>query len=65
VDDPAVFTRPWTMTSAQNPMRRLNPPKLDFDGEDTCHEGNTDLAHLRNTYEQAHGADKPWVVVKP
>ena len=65
VDDPAVFTRPWTMTSAQNPMRRLNGQRPDFDGEDTCNEGNTDLFHLRGTFEQAHGAGKPWVVVKP
>lgn len=63
VDDPTVFTRPWTMTSAA-PMRRLKAAP-DFDGEDTCHEGNTDLAHLKNTYEQAHGPKEPWVKVAP
>jgi hypothetical protein len=64
IDDPAVFTRPWTMTSAV-PMQRLRGPATDFDDEDTCHEGNVDLAHLRNTYEQAHGPDAPWVRVAP
>jgi hypothetical protein len=59
VEDPTVFTRPWTMTSAV-PMRRLKDGARDYDGEDTCHEGNTDLAHLKNTYEQAHG-NRPWV----
>lgn len=27
----------------------------DFDIEDTCHEGNVDLVHVKNTYSQAHG----------
>jgi hypothetical protein len=51
IDDPKVFTRPWTMTSAA-PMRRQRPAP-DFDGEDTCHEGNVDLVHLKNVYDQA------------
>ncbi|MGH9254199.1 MAG: hypothetical protein ACRD3C_06470 [Vicinamibacterales bacterium] len=53
IDDPKVFTRPWTMTSAA-PMRRV--PALGaaaFDSEDTCHEGNVDLVHLKNVYDQA------------
>ena len=25
----------------------------DFDDEDTCHEGNVDLLHLKNIYDQA------------
>jgi hypothetical protein len=57
VNDPKVFTRPWTMTSAA-PMGRVRP-QANFDVEDTCHEGNVDLAHLKNTYEQAHGTRRP------
>jgi hypothetical protein len=52
-DDPTVYTRPWTMTSHE-PMKRLRPGQ-NFDGEDTCHEGNVDLVHLKNVYDQAHG----------
>ena len=56
ITDPTVFTRPWTMTSAV-PMRRMPPPQggRDFDGEDTCHEGNVPLIHLKNVYDQARG----------
>jgi hypothetical protein len=56
ITDPTVFTRPWTMTSAV-PMRRLPPPQggRDFDDEDTCHEGNVPLVHLKNVYDQARG----------
>jgi hypothetical protein len=25
----------------------------DFNGEDDCHEGDTDLLHLKNMYDQA------------
>ncbi len=57
-DDPKVYSRPWTMTSAR-PMTRVQPVSNDiFDAEDTCHEGNVDLIHLRNVYEQAHGQGK-------
>jgi len=62
ITDPTVFTRPWTMTS-QVPMVRQLPrgaPEAQFDNEDTCHEGNVDLAHLKNNYVQAHG-DQSWV----
>ena len=53
IDDPRVFTRPWTMTSA-TPMRRLGPlGAAAFNAEDTCHEGNVDLVHLKNVYDQA------------
>ena len=50
IDDPKVFTRPWTMTSGK-PMTRT-PQARDFDTEDTCHEGNVDLVHLKNVYVQ-------------
>jgi hypothetical protein len=54
IDNPKVFTRPWTMTSPAL-MKRIAPVP-DFDVEDTCHEGNVDLVHLKNTYEQSHKA---------
>ena len=53
VEDPKVFTRPWTMTTAV-PMARVRNARENFDDEDTCHEGNVDLAHLKNLYYQAH-----------
>ena len=57
LDNPKVFTRPWTMTSPAL-MKRIQPV-ADFDIEDTCHEGNVDLVHLKNTYEKAHGPAWP------
>ena len=57
LENPKVFTRPWTMTSPAL-MKRLKPAP-DFDIEDTCHEGNVDLVHLKNTYEQSHGPAWP------
>ena len=56
INDPTVFTRAWTITSAV-PMRRLPPPQggRNFDDEDTCHEGNVPLVHLKNVYDQARG----------
>ena len=61
IDDPKVFTRPWTMTSALPMTRRPGGGGEggNFDGEDTCHEGNVDLVHLKNVYEQVHGPDGP------
>ena len=52
ITNPEVFTRPWTMTSPR-PMTRVKEQRIDFNEEDTCHEGNTDLAHLKNVYDQA------------
>ena len=54
ITDSTVFTQPWTITSAV-PMRRLPPPQggREFDDEDTCHEGNVPLVHLKNVYDQA------------
>ena len=57
IDNPKVFTRPWTMTSPAL-MKRLKPTP-DFDVEDTCHEGNVDLVHLRTRTEKAHGPAWP------
>ena len=62
IDDPKVFTRPWTMTSALPMTRRPQGQGGEggnVDGEDTCHEGNVDLNHLKNVYEQVHGPDWP------
>jgi len=59
ITDPKVFTRPWTMTSAV-PMTRERQGGENFDGEDTCHEGNVDLVHLKNVYDQAHGRAVKW-----
>ena len=55
-NDPKVFTRPWTMTTGV-PMARQRVPVDDFNGEDDCHEGNTDLLHLKNVYDQARKAN--------
>jgi hypothetical protein len=62
VTDPEVFTRPWTMTSHESMKRERNVQ--NFDGEDTCHEGNVDLVHLKNVYDQTHGK-VPWPPVYP
>jgi hypothetical protein len=62
VTDPKVFTRPWTMTSHEPMTRERNVQ--NFDGEDTCHEGNVDLVHLKNVYDQTHGK-VPWPPVYP
>jgi hypothetical protein len=51
VTNPKVFTRPWTMTSTAPLTRRRAADSLD--AEDACHEGNIDLVHLKNVYEQA------------
>jgi len=62
-DDPKVFTRPWTMTSHE-PMKRVRAGE-NYDGEDTCHEGNVDLVHMKNVYEQAHPDGRPVIRTGP
>jgi hypothetical protein len=58
--NPKVFTRPWTMTSAVPMTRLARPgPLTGFDGENTCHEGNVTLVHLKNVYDQARGVTAP------
>jgi hypothetical protein len=37
------------------PVKRVMAPGGEFDDEDTCHEGNVDLLHLKNVYDQARG----------
>ena len=39
VDDPTVFTRPWT---AEIPMTKTEDPLFDY----ACHEGNHALPHI-------------------
>jgi hypothetical protein len=56
IEDPTIFTRPWTMTSAALMTRQRET--RNFDEEDTCHEGNLDLVHLKNVYEQFNGTTK-------
>ena len=51
VTDPEVFTQPWTIESSA-PMTR-GQRRGGFDGENSCHEGNVDLVHLKNVYDQA------------
>ena len=52
ITNPKVFTRPWTMTSAA-PFARVQGRGDDLAEEDTCHEHNVDLVHLKNIYDQA------------
>ena len=59
IDNPKVFTRPWTITTAA-PMARVRAQGgANFDDEDTCHEGNVPLVHLKNVYDQARGIATP------
>jgi len=52
--DPKVFTRPWTMRfPAPHVKIGDGPEDVDLDFEDSCHEGNVDLEHLKNLYDQA------------
>jgi hypothetical protein len=55
ITDPKVFTRPWTW--------RWNRPYLRGSwgeiSENHCHEGNSMLAHLKNTYEATRAGSLP------
>ena len=65
ISNPTVFTRPWTMTSALPMTRQRTPAVLgDFDREDTCHEGNVDLVHLKNVYAKLQVHSKTEAVAK-
>jgi hypothetical protein len=63
VDDPTVFTRPWTFTTAAPMIRQVDGSNdwnralrlLDPAWEHDCHEGNVVLRHMRNVYEQTWG----------
>ena len=56
ITDPKVFTRPWTMKfPAPHVKRGTAPEDNNFDYEDSCHEGNADLKHMKNQYDLAHG----------
>lgn len=50
--DPKAYTRPWTMINGAPYVRSRS---ADEWLEDTCHEGNADLVHLKNIYDAAHG----------
>lgn len=59
IDDPKVYTRPWTMRfPAPHVKAGTEADDIDLDYEDSCHEGNVDLKHLKNLYDAAHG-NKP------
>jgi hypothetical protein len=54
ITDPKVFTRPMRM--AYPPFKRGAVQEMI---EDTCHEGNADLVHLKNNYDAAHAGRTP------
>lgn len=50
ISDPKVYTRPWTMTAAVPFLRARDEEEWE---EDSCHEGNVDLVHLKNVRDQS------------
>jgi hypothetical protein len=52
IDDPKAYTRPFTMQTAA-PFTRSESDEMI---EDSCHEGNADLLHLKNMYDAAQKA---------
>lgn len=57
ITDPEIFTRPWTIKSVAPLARR--PAITVRDEEDDCNEGNVQLRHLKNLYEQEYGTPVP------
>jgi hypothetical protein len=54
ITDPKVYTRPWTMRfPAPHVKRGSDPDESNFDFEDSCHEGNADLRHLKSLHDAA------------
>jgi hypothetical protein len=52
ITDPKVFTRPWTMVAALPYKRARLAADDELGEEDSCHEGNVDLVHLKNMRDQ-------------
>ena len=51
ITDPTVFTRPWTIR--YGPHRRVAESDREH-VENSCHEGNVDLARLKTLYDAAN-----------
>jgi hypothetical protein len=55
IDDPKVYTRPWTMVSG---MRRNTDPDYEI-WENACHEGSTNLSRTEIGLKQYFGVTPP------